>query len=165
MMFLIKDGGGGRVAGEIFKVGADTMEDNLNVATDPDNCEHFWLSCICFLILEWSLYFSSCFFYHIVDILFMLLILDCTGYIDRQSSNGNQYFDDKLKISSKEYQLVRIMKRGNYTITRRYLPDMLSCPVTMKSVTKTSGAVLFYNSCRGSSTVEARFMSFKYADS
>ena len=41
MMFLIKDGGGGRVAGEIFKVGADTMEDNLNVATDPDNCEHF----------------------------------------------------------------------------------------------------------------------------
>ena len=95
----------------------------------------------------------------------MLFILDFTGYIDRQSSNGNQYFDDKLKISSKEYQLVRFMKRGNYTITRRYLSDMLSCPVTMKSVTKTSGGVLFYNSWRGSSTGEARFMSFKYADS
>ena len=34
-MFLIKEGR------EIFKVGVDTMEDAINVATSPDNYEHF----------------------------------------------------------------------------------------------------------------------------
>ena len=41
LCFLSRMEGEGGSAGEIFKVGADTMEDNLNVATDPDNCEHF----------------------------------------------------------------------------------------------------------------------------
>ena len=46
------------------------------------------------------------------------------------------------------------MKRGNYVITRKYSLEMLSCPITMKKISKTSGDVLFYNSYCGSLIVE-----------
>ena len=41
---------------------------------------------------------------------------------------------------------------------------MLSCPVTMKNVTKTNGGVLFYNSYHDLSIVQVIIMSFKFAD-
>lgn len=41
---------------------------------------------------------------------------------------------------------------------------MLSCPVTMKNVTKTNGGVLFNNSYRDLSIVQVIIMSFKFAE-
>ena len=53
---------------------------------------------------------------------------------------------------------------ANYSITRKYFADMLSCAVTMKNSTKTNGGVLFYNSHLGLPTVWAKVMYFKIVD-
>ena len=102
------------------------------------NCEYFWL----FVVVFWfqNEVFTLFLLSFIILLIFhwLFFILNCTGYIDHvselaknQSSNGNQYFHAKLKISSRECYLVKITKRQNYSITRKYFLDMLSSPVTV----------------------------------
>ena len=59
---------------------------------------------------------------------------------------------------------MRIMKRENYSITKKYFSDMLSCPITVKNI-KINGGVIFYNSHHGPSTVKVRVVPFKNAES
>ena len=92
----------------IFTVGVDTIEDTINVALLHLALINVIISdylVVFFLVLEWSLYLSIMLIFY-----WLLFILDLTGYIyqvsewtEIQSSNGNQYFDVKLKTSSMEY--------------------------------------------------------------
>ena len=97
---------------------------------------YFWLSCVCFLILEWSLYFIFCFFCHIVYhiiIFYWLFILDCILDRFRNGLKIRAAMEiNILMLNWKEYQLVRIMKRRNYSITKKHFSDML-----LPNVTKT----------------------------
>lgn len=97
---------------------------------------YFWLFCVCFLILEWSLYFIFCFFCHIVYhiiIFYWLFILDCILDRFRNGPKIRAAMEiNILMLNWKEYQLVRIMKRGNYLITKKHFSDML-----LPNITKT----------------------------
>ena len=98
------------------------------------------------------------------------LHLDCSGYIESvletsKSSNGNAFFDVKLKISPKEHQIIRIMKKINNSINRKFFLCKQGNAVVVRNVTKSNNSnISFFNQCYGSVLEDAKSMSFKLTD-
>ena len=81
-----------------------------------------------------------------------------------KSKSQNEYFDVKMKISTKEFQVIRVMKRTNSRINRRFFLNMQGKAVVMKNVSKSTTDIIFYNSYYGSTMIEATTMPFKFLD-
>ena len=96
-------------------------------------------------------------------------ISDFTGYVHEvtdvltSKSNGNQYFDIRLKTSEKDIDIIRVMIKQNPNVKIRLFKDKKksSQPITMTNVTKIEeNEMLFFNSNRGSRVHDVSAVQF-----